>query len=554
MNMFVAVTNTKRIIWKKTTILLTLLLLWMPTFVVADNDLMIVKRACCETLDSQADNSITRRAASEGALRQLVLLVSFSDCDFSQADPKAFYDKLFNENGYNLMDGPGSVADYFRDQSEGRLHLQFDIYGPIKVYSKVKSNSTGQNTGRATFHQAVSRMTTLYPDIDYSLYDWDGDKALEHVVIIYAGYTGNQAGLSGYIWPTTGGITPFKTTDGYTIAKYTASGELWINNTSCGIGTICHEYSHALGLPDIYPTSAEVSDFSIVDEWDLMDGGTATNRGWCPPNYSALERMLMGWHEPKVLTTDTVVTALKPIVEGGESFLIRHTDDEFYLLENRQQTGWDKGLPGRGLVICHVNYNEFRWLSNTVNNVQGRPNYHIVAADGMTYTEWYNRIIDSGLGNPYVDRTRRLNSLILSTAPYPWENETGNTVRALSDTSEPAAVMYNENAAGSRLLGKSITDITQHADGTISFTFHANSQTGMNDGRWMMADGIGKKNDGNCVAYDLYGRRVSPLTSHLSLLTSHLSPLTPHLSPLTPHLSPLKQGLYIVNGRKVVVK
>ena len=503
MNMFVSVMNAKRINWQRAVILLTLLLLWMPTVAIAGNDWAILKRACCERLDTGTGRLANRRAATEGALRQLVLLVSFSNCDFSQTDPRAFYDRLFNESGFNQMDGPGCVAEYFRDQSDGHLNLQFDIYGPIKVSARVKTNSTGKNLGRTAFYEAAYRLNTFYPDIDYSIYDWNGDKEVEQIVIVYAGYAGNQAGISGYIWPTTGTMASVMTSGGYTISHYTASGELWTNDTSCGIGTICHEYSHSLGLPDIYPTSTEVTDISIVDEWDLMDGGTATNRGWCPPNYSALERMIMGWHEPKELTADTVVTALKPVAEGGESFLIRHTDDEFYLLENRQQKGWDLGLPGHGLVIYHVNYNEFRWLSNTVNNIQDMPNYHIVAADGMTFTDWYHRIIDSGMGNPYVDRTRRLNSLILSTAPYPWDSPDGNLIQSLTDTSQPAAVMYNENAAGSRLLGKSITDITQHADGTISFAFHANSQTGMEEVRSLKEDGRGKTE-----VYDLQGRRL----------------------------------------------
>lgn len=487
-------------------------------------------RSCIQTRGIDDSGATYAKHEWDGwrTYRQLTLLVTFSDCDFSMTTPQAFYDSIFNTQKHNLMDGPGCVADYFRNQSNGLVNLQFDVYGPIRVSSKVKTGNR-KNYGVGTFTTAVKNLINEYPDIDYSLYDWDGDKEIEQIVIVYAGYAGNQAGISGYIWPTTGTISSVTTPSGYAISHYTASGELWTNDTSCGIGTICHEYSHSLGLPDLYPTSTEVSDISIVDEWDLMDGGTATNRGWCPPNYSALERMIMGWHIPKELTTDTVITALKPVAEGGESFLIRHTDDEFYLLENRQQKGWDLGLPGHGLVIYHVNYNEFQWLSNTVNNVQDMPNYHIVAADGMTFTDWYNRIIDSGMGNPYVDRTRRLNSLILSTAPYPWDSPDGNLIQALTDTSQPAAVMYNENDAGSRLLGKSITDITQHDDGTISFAFHANSQTVVEEVRSLKEDGRSK-----AEVYDLQGRRLD----YGSRFMVHGS---------NPRIT-------IVNGRKVVVK
>ena len=346
-----------------------------------------------------------------------------------------------------------------------------------------------------------------HPDIDFSVYDWDGDGAVEQVVYVYAGYSGNQSTIvdEGYIWPTTGSFTTINTTDGHRISRYTASGELWVNNTSCGIGHICHEFSHCLGLPDIYPTSSSVSDFSIVDEWDLMDGGTATNRGWCPPNYSPLEKMIMGWLTPTELTADTTITDLKPIAEGGETYLIRCDDDAFCLLENRQWNGWDYGLPGLGLVVYHVNFNQYYWSANIVNNVQDEPNYSLVAADGRTYTDWYNLIIDSGLRNPYVDTERRLHSRILSTAPYPWRDEE-MTIDQLMLSDE-----------------MSVTDITQHDDGTVSFTFHASNGSGIR-GIQAESKAIG--------VYSLSGQK---------LRDDGRTELLP-------------KGIYIVNGQKMIIQ
>jgi hypothetical protein len=296
-----------------------------------------------------------------------------------------------------------------------------------------------------------------HPEIDYSVYDWDGDGHVEQVVYVYAGYSGNQSTIvdEGYIWPTTWSFDTIMTADGYQISNFTASGELWVNNTSCGIGFICHEFSHCLGLPDIYPTSTKVSSPSIVDEWDLMDGGTFTNRGWCPPNYSPMEKMVLGWLTPTELTADTTITGMKPVAEGGEAYLIRRAEDEFYLLENRQWSGWDYGLPGLGLVVYDVHFDRYYWDGNLVNNVEGEPNYCLVAADGRTYIDWYDLIIESGLRNPYVDSQRRLHSMILSGASYPWQDE---------ETSVSQVTLYD---------GQSLSDITRHEDGTVSFTFHA---------------------------------------------------------------------------------
>ena len=419
--------------------------------------------------------------------RQLVVLLSFTDCDFSTEDARSTYDALFNSPGYTQRDGAGCVADYFRDQSGGRFNLQFDVYGPYKTNSRVKTGTSTRNEGHTAFREATRMLMGEHPEIDYSVYDWDGDGAMEQVVYVYAGYNGNQSTIKneGYIWPTTGTFSTLNTPDGYRISNYTASGELWTNNKSSGIGLICHEFSHCLYLPDIYPTSARVKDLSIVDEWDLMDGGPSTNYGWCPPNYSPLEKMIMGWLTPTVLTEDTTVTGIRPVADGGTAYMIRRSDEEFYLLENRQRRGWDYGLPGNGLVVYRVHYDRYSWRGNSVNNEQGNPNYCLVPADGKTFTEWYNEILNSEVRNPYTDTHRRLNSMILSGAPYPWHDES---------TSINEVTLFD---------GKAITDITQHEDGTVSFRFRAGNQgSGLEDVR----------DDGRPDAYyNLQGQRVGML-------------------------------------------
>lgn len=439
--------------------------------------------------------------------RQLVVLVSFVDCDFSFEDPQATYNDMFNTPGYTQMDGAGCVADYFRDQSCGLFNLQFDVYGPYKTSKQVKTGSSSRNEGHAAFREATQMLMEEHPEIDYSVYDWDGDGEVEPVVYVYAGYTGNQSTIveEGYIWPTTGTFTRINTPDGHKITHYTSSGELWVNNTSCGIGFICHEFSHCLGLPDLYPTSTDVTDASIVDEWDVMDGGTFTNRGWCPPNFSPLEKMILGWFTPTELSADTTVTNLKPVAEGGEAYLIRHADDEFYLLENRQWLGWDYGLPGRGLGIYRVNFNSYYWDANIVNTVQGEPRYCLVAADGRTYTDWFNLIIESGLRNPYVDSQRRLHSMILSGAPYPWQTE---------ENSVNQVTLFDD---------KTLSDITQHEDGTVSFTFHTSGSGIFHLKAEPQATGV----------YTLAGQKLRDDGQAFM---------------------PLPKGVYIINGKKKIVR
>lgn len=402
--------------------------------------------------------------------RQLVILFSFEDYDFSMEDPAAYYNSVFNEKGFNNGTGVGCVADYFRDQSNGRFNLQFDIYGPYQVSGKAKSGSS-KNYGSSFLKEATEMMVGENPDIDYSPYDWDGDGYVNQVIYVYAGLAGNISGNEGYIWPNTSTFSSIKTADNHIISSYTASGEKFTENIYAGMGTICHEFTHSLGLPDLYPTSKTIGVFSVVDEWDLMDGGNFTGRGWCPPNYSPLEKMLLGWLEPEELTEECTINGLKPVSEGGKVYQIKHTDSEYYLLENRQWTGWDAGLPGQGLVVYHVSYNASKWNSNSVNNIKGKPNYSLVAADNLDYDAWDALMTQRG-GSSYAGKSM-MNSFYLSTAPYPWQTDSTDFVNnSLTATSVPATVMYNKNAFGKTILSKSITDIVQNADGTVSFTFH----------------------------------------------------------------------------------
>ena len=438
-------------------------------------------RGCCtpDLLNSDTRGASPRRLPKPNTqwdatktYRQLVLLMSFSDTDFLSQDPRASYDSIFNYPGYNKGLGPGCVADYFREQSGGLFNLQFDVYGPFRIGSKAQpySHPTSEtmNDGRSQISTVVKQLLESQAVADFSVYDWDNNGYVNQVIIVYAGYGGNQDDqvCYGHIWPNTGNINPVVTPSGKNIYRFTASAELWSNNSPCGIGTVCHEYSHSLGLPDIYPTNGWA--YSTVDEWDLMDGGNFTNWGWCPPNYSPLEKMLLGWLTPVELTDPQSVSNLKPVAEGGCAYKVSHSSNEYLLLENRQQRGWDAGLPGRGLVVYHVNYDASKWNANTVNNVTNKFYYSIIHADGLSYSDWERLLIQRGigLGMRKYQNPACMNSYLLSSSPYPWTTDSTQTVNnELTDDSTPASVMYGGN------LSKPISNIRMNGEGLVSFEF-----------------------------------------------------------------------------------
>jgi M6 family metalloprotease-like protein len=444
--------------------------------------------------------------------RQLVVLVEFTDSTFAKdkPDPRAYYDQLFNQDGFNQGQGRGGVAQYFRDQSEGWMHLQFDVYGPYKVNEKAQPHASPYeglyDTRSNTCRKATEILLAEHPELNYGEYDWNHDGFINQVIFVFAGYSGNVQEKEGwgYVWPNTGIFVSAVSVPGSNLrfSQYTVSAERWPDRTNCGIGTICHEFSHCLGLPDIYPTS-DSAGYSVVDEWDLMDGGNLTNHGWCPPNFSPLEKMLMGWNAPLDLTEPASVNRLKPLSEGGNAYRITpdtSRPDEYYLLENRQQRGWDVGTPGKGLVIYQVRYDNGSWSSNKVNINRDRYGYQLLHADGRDYDAW-----DVALGGDkskwYALPADMMNNYHLSTSPYPWSTDSTETVTgALADTNFP------------------LTNITMDADGLVSFDFRGGNLSAIPTER-----AIG---DGEASGYyDLTGRRVRKP----------------------------RNGIYIRDGKKVIV-
>ena len=325
------------------------------------------------------------------APRGLVILANFSDVKFKPENNQAAFDSLMNVRGYTYNGVTNSVRDYFIDQSHGSYNPQFDVFGPVEVnhtmayYGENDSYDNDKNAEQL-IADACKAAKKAY-NIDFSEYDNDGDNYVDFVFVFYAGYGEADGADSKTIWQhmynlqTSGGITC--TIDGTTIDLYACGSELAYQNRDKtdnprdGISTCCHEFSHVCGLPDMYLTS-DYSTAYTLGMWDLMDNGTANNNGWTPPAYSAYEKFFCGWLTPTLLNSaaDIVLPeqnrtkAAAIITTTGQHNLdgIKPSPTTFYLLENRQQSGWDEYLPGHGLLITKITYNKQAWDYNMVNS------------------------------------------------------------------------------------------------------------------------------------------------------------------------------------------
>lgn len=382
-----------------------------------------------------------------GSMKGLVLLVEYQDVRFCGKATRDDFDKLMNEENYSGHFASGSVHDYFKSQSAGQFDVHFDVVGPITLPYDMAYYGTNTEKGenaREMVVDAVELADTEF-DIDFSQYDVNSDGFVDFIYVIYAGYAESQGGPSESIWPQSDGLEYYcmKMFDGMYLGRFSCSAELRGNmgQEIDGIGTFCHEFSHILGLPDIYDPL--YSGFNGLGRWDVMDIGSYNGNSCTPAGYTAMERYTLGWLEPKVLEWSENGLELEASDTSHDAWFIVSDKDKnaYFTLENRQNVGWDTALPGHGLMICRIHYDIGLWKSNRVNTKTSKYEHvMLVTADNV-----------GGSGTEAAD-----------LFPGP----TGN--KEFSANSVPAAIWPDGSKAGF-----AITDIRE-TDGKICFNYNAN--------------------------------------------------------------------------------
>ncbi len=390
-----------------------------------------------------------------GTKKGIIILVEYTDVKFTTTNPQATFNDIANKEGYSEGNFKGSVRDYFAAQSNGDFILDFDVVGPVQLehnqayYGANDYRDDDMHPGE----MIIEACKGVDSQVNFADYDWDGDGYVDQVYVIYAGKGENDGGGADTVWPHAWDLYSATSSilklDGMGIYTYACGSELNGSGNTCGIGTLCHEFSHCLGFPDFYDTRTNGNNFGM-DSWDLMDYGSYNGGGYRPAGYTSYEKWWAGWLTPTELNVEAVdVTNMKPLANNGEAYVLYNDsrrDDgiegEYYLLENRQKTGWDASLAGKGLLVLHVDYDENAWSSNVVNNT----------ADHQRCTIFH------------ADNTASHSNC--ATDAYPYGSNNG-----LTNTSTPKASLYNKNTDDSYLMNKPVTEIIQNADGTVSFKY-----------------------------------------------------------------------------------
>lgn len=462
----------------------------------------------------------------KGVKKGLVVLVDFKNKKFADGHDLEYYKNVINgkdfsdeEEGY-----VGSVRDYFLAQSNGQFELDFDVVGPVTMSKNYGyyGNDGAYQKDEKVYEMIKEACDGIQDKVNLKDYDWDGDGEADQVFFLYAGLGQASGGSAGTVWPHESelrywpcGVLSYSTGK---INTYACANELQPETQgssryiSAGIGTICHEFSHCLGFADMYDTTGGGGYGMSV--FDVMDQGSYNGNGFVPCNYTAFERIYAGWVEAIELIDPATVKDMKSVSDYGRPFIMYNykNTNEYFLMENRQNTGWDKGLYGsNGLLIVHVNYVPSRWANNSVNSSAEKIQCcTVVNADGSRENTQYS----------------------LQGDLYPYEVKGVTMNDEFTDESEPAAKLYTKNSDNSYALGIPITQI-KRSKGSVSFLVCGGDDKNVIDNTFNgVVDGI----NGVTVANKAADNRIYSIDGRY----------------LGTDASALGKGIYVVGGKKIV--
>lgn len=526
----------------------------MPTFDSPEVE-NIARKRCGTFMESLSNskNGQTRAVSTtpnyvphEGTINIPVILVEFKDQKFSVNKPKEAFDQFFNGttqtdlgngNQYNY----GSVSQYFHAMSSNTFKPTFKVFGPVtldqnETYYGGSNDSGNDEKPNKLIDDAIAKLKASGEAIkDATVFCKDG-KTVDCVYIIYAGVGQNIGGANTTVWAKTGSAS------GSTLAK---KGIRWYSMASelsglkakdnsimiAGVGVTCHEFSHALGLPDIYPSVGTSSGYAKnnqnMEYWDLMDGGEYTyNGGYCPTPYTAWEKEQLGWPvDIQTLDENQSVTMPTSTEQGGTAYKIVNPSNshEYFLLENIQKKGWNTHQYAYGLMVYHVNEPSSGTIDmgTKLNDTEGYPGMAIVPADGLCAS---NDIKDNHAkveingknADKYIEQLR--GDLFPGTFS---SLETLNVTELSDEHYRPNWHWYKSGNSGYEKTNKALQNITYDTTtGTVAFNYVHDTTTGIK--------GIEHMGAATKRIYTLDGRYVGQ------------------------DFNALPHGIYIIGGRKIV--
>ena len=367
-----------------------------------------------------------------GEKKFLVILFEFNDKPFTHS--KLEFKRLFNQVNYTTNGATGSVHDYYYDVSGGLFSLSVNVVGPYTGMYNTAHYGNSNNGYQDFANEAVEYASA---DVDFSDYDNDGDGYIDGLHIIFAG-SGEEAGAGeDCIWSHKWNIFNEPVYNNTIVDVYSCSPEC---SGSAGtemtrIGVICHELGHVFGAPDFYDTDYAGSggEFPGLGQWDIMSSGSWNRGGISPAHHNPYTKVyIYGWRTCDTIDATPERYIMNPVENGGEIHRVNtSTNRDFFLIENRQQIKWDKGIPGHGMLVYHIHPNA---IDGYVSNSRHPQQIYILAKpNNATDTFPRNEPSSYGIVNnsdtPYPSTNGRRDSLTDNSVPWfrPWSKAKNNT-------------------------------------------------------------------------------------------------------------------------------
>jgi len=307
-----------------------------------------------------------------------VVLIQYPD--FFALHTVASFSNLMNQPNYN---GTGSVRDYYQEISYGNLTVNATVVGwytaprPRADYKYGAGTLVEYGRARALTRSAVDA-AEISGGVNWAPFDNDADGNVDVVFIVHQG-PGAECGNPGFIWShawymNAGGSNLSVVYDGKLVDRYIMQPEISCGGGHIEIGVYCHEFGHALGLPDLY----DIDNSSAgIGNWDLMAGGSYGGNGTTPetPSHmSAWCKSELGWITPTVVSANTIGSTIPQAETNATAFKVWTNGTpakEYFLVENRQKTGFDVNLPTAGLAVWHIDESRRR-TDNTDNAIESQ--------------------------------------------------------------------------------------------------------------------------------------------------------------------------------------
>jgi M6 family metalloprotease-like protein len=319
--------------------------------------------------DEYAEKSSKGEVPVNGTYKTICAFVEFPEKKMIKTISD--FEGLLTHLGYTENGSVGSVRDYFRESSYGKFDLLITLCGPYTAPQSESFYAGSSGSAQASvLAKWLAERVAQESGMDFRNYDSDNDKYVDGFHFIFAGRGQEGDGGAGTIWSHKGRVAQDVINNGIKISIYSCSPELISTTRITTIGVICHEMTHAIcKAPDYYDTDyATNGQYNGMGNWDLMANGSwnGTLSGNCPAHHNMYTKIQCGWVVPVELNAPNTITDMPNSAENPVAYKIKTaTNNEYFLLENRQKIKFDKSIPGSGLLIYHVHSQQVGGINDT---------------------------------------------------------------------------------------------------------------------------------------------------------------------------------------------